>query len=228
MERVFIVMAALNEETNVGKVVAGLQASGYKNIVVIDDGSADATSKVAEEAGALVLRHVINRGQGAALRTGIDYALAEGADYIVTFDSDGQHRVEDLQAMLDPVLSGEVDVTLGSRFLKPTDMPLSRKILLKGSLIVQNVFYGIKMTDVHNGFRVLSRKAAQQLDFKPSSPPGMEHSSEIVDIIHKKKIKFKEVPVVIKYSKEIMQHGKSSFAGAFRILFKMIVRKMKV
>jgi len=219
------VMAAYNEEDNIDNTVKRLQDASYKNIIVVDDGSKDNTSKIAEGTGVAVLRHVINRGQGAALRTGIDYALLNGANYIVTFDADGQHRTEDLPAMLEPVLKGEADITLGSRFLKPTKMPFARKVLLKGSLLVQNLFYGIRMTDVHNGFRVLSRSAAKELDFKSDR---MEHASEIVDLIHKKKLKFKEVPVVIKYSKDIIRHGQSSFFGAFNILFKMILRKIKV
>ncbi|MBW3011547.1 glycosyltransferase family 2 protein, partial [Candidatus Woesearchaeota archaeon] len=158
-KQVFIVIAAYNEEKNISKVIQGLKKAGYQNIIVVDDCSKDRTYELAEAQNIHVLKHVINRGQGAALRTGIEYALSLGADAVVTFDADGQHRLEDLPAMLKPVLEGEVDVTLGSRFLKQTEVPPMRKFLLKGSIIVQNLFYGIKLTDANNGFRVLSRKA---------------------------------------------------------------------
>jgi len=222
-KKIFFVIPAYNEGKSIGRVVNELKKAGYNNIIVIDDGSKDNTYAEAKKRKAIVLKHIINRGQGAALRTGIDYALKNGADFIVTFDSDGQHRIEDLEAMLGPVVKGEVDVTLGSRFLKKTDMPLSRKILLKGSILVQWVFYGVKLSDAHNGYRVLSRRAAEQIRIDSDR---MEHASEIVEEIMKKKIKYKEVPVVIRYSGYSMKKGEASFFGAIKILFKMVIRRI--
>jgi len=159
---VWIVIAGYNEEKAIGHVIDNLKAAGYYNSVVTDDGSRDRTQEVAQKHGAHALRHVINRGQGAALKTGIDYALLNHAKYIVTFDADGQHRVEDLQAMLKPVVDGDADITIGSRFLdKKSDIPLVRKILLKGSVLIIWLFYGVKMTDAHNGFRAFTAEAAR-------------------------------------------------------------------
>ncbi|MEO8034819.1 MAG: glycosyltransferase family 2 protein, partial [Acidobacteriota bacterium] len=104
-DNTFVVVPAYNEAGSIGTVVAELVAS-YPNVVVVDDGSSDGTLETARQAGATVLRHVINRGQGAALQTGIDFALACGASYVVTFDSDGQHLVSDLSALLGPVREG--------------------------------------------------------------------------------------------------------------------------
>lgn len=220
---IWFVMAALNEEKNISSVIKSLHKAGYKNMAVVDDGSSDSTASAAEKAGAVALRHVINRGQGAALQTGMDYALEQGADVIVHFDADGQHRIEDLPAMLRPVLDGEVDVTIGSRFLsQPEKVPLFRRILLKGSVFVIWFFYGVRMTDAHNGFRVLSRQAAERIRI---TCDRMEHASEIIDLIHRKHLSFREIPVVIKYSRETLARGHGSYLGAVRILLKMFLRR---
>jgi glycosyltransferase involved in cell wall biosynthesis len=222
-KKIFFVIPTYNEEKSIGLVIDDLKRAGYRNIIVIDDGSRDNTYAEAKRKGVVALKHIINRGQGAALRTGIDYALKQGAEFIVTFDSDGQHRVEDLPVMLEPVIKGEVDVTLGSRFLRKTKMPLGRKILLKGSIIVQWLFYGIRLSDAHNGFRVLSRRAAEQIKIESDR---MEHASEIVEEIIKNNIKYKEIPVEIRYSGYSMRKGEASFFGAVKILFKMVMRRL--
>jgi len=222
-KKIFFIIPAYNEEKSIVRVIDDLKKAGYNNIVVIDDGSKDNTYSEAKKKGVVALRHILNRGQGAALRTGMEYALKHGAEYIVHFDSDGQHRVEDLPSMLEPVLSQKVDVALGSRFLRKTDLPLSRKILLKGSVLVQWIFYGVKLSDAHNGFRVLSRRAAEQIKIHSDR---MEHASEIVEEIVKKDISYREVPVIIRYTGYSMRKGHGSFFGALRILFKMIMRRI--
>lgn len=221
-KKVVVVIAAFNEEHSVGKVVKDLRNAGYHDVIVVDDGSRDRTFDAAMKAGAIVLRHVVNRGQGAALQTGIAYALEQGADIIVTFDADGQHRVEDIPAMITPVAKGEVDVTFGSRFLKKTDVPLIRKILLKGSVLVLWLFYGVRMTDAHNGFRALSRTAAKQIRI---TADRMAHASEIVEEVHRLKLRYQEVPVVIRYTNETLKRGHGSFREAVRVLYTMIVKK---
>ncbi len=222
-KKIFFIIPAYNEGKSIGRVVKDLKRAGYRYIIVIDDGSKDDTYKEAKKQKIIVLKHVINRGQGAALRTGIDSALKKGAEFIVTFDSDGQHRVEDLPRMLRPVIKGEVDVTLGSRFLRKTKMPLSKWVLLKGSVLVQWIFYGVKLSDAHNGYRVLNRKAAKRIRIDSDR---MEHASEIVEEIVKKKIKYKEVPVTIRYTGYSMKKGEGSFFGALKILFKMLMRRL--
>lgn len=221
---VWIVIAAYNEEHSIGHVVQGLVKAGYKNVVVVDDGSKDKTSEIAKKFTKHVVRHKFNQGQGAGLRTGIKYALKHGAEIIVTFDADGQHRVEDIPALIKPVANGEVDVALGSRFLKGgSDVPFFRKIILKIGILVVWLFYGIKLTDVHNGFRALSRKAAEQIEITMNR---MEHASEILSEIKKKHLRYVEVPVVIKYTKYSQEHGQSSW-NALKIFYKMLVHKLK-
>jgi glycosyltransferase involved in cell wall biosynthesis len=221
--KVFIVIAAYNEGKSITKVISRLKRYGYHDIVVVDDGSKDETYATALKAGATVLRHVVNRGQGAALKTGIDYSLRNGADIIVTFDADGQHRVEDLKAMISPIKSGDYDVALGSRFLKHVEMPFFRRLTLKIAVFVVWFFYGAKMTDAHNGFRAMNRKAAQTINI---TSDRMEHASQIVEEIHKHNLRFKEVPVTILYTNYSIQHGHGGMSQALKVFAKMIFRRM--
>jgi len=221
--KTFIVIAAYNEGKSISKVVNGLKKAGYHDIVVVDDGSKDNTYDIAFDAGATVLRHVVNRGQGAALKTGIDYAYKNDADIIVTFDADGQHRVEDLKAMIAPVKSGKFAVALGSRFLKHTDMPFFRRLTLKIAIFILWFFYGVKMTDAHNGFRVMNRRAASMIDITSDK---MEHASQIVEQIHKKNLRFKEVPVTILYTDYALQHGHGGMRQAMRVFGRMLLRRI--
>lgn len=221
---VYIVIAAYNEEKNVAKVVKNLQKNSYNNIIVVDDGSKDCTSKEAERAGATVLRHIINRGQGAALQTGITYALRQKADIIVTFDADGQHKATDIKRLIKPIEQKKVDVCLGSRFLKNTNnAPAMRKIILKAGALSMKIFYGLRLTDSHNGFRALSRKAAKKIYLKAD---GMEHASEIIEQIAEHKLKYKEIPNTITYTDETLANGQSN-SNAIRIMTKMIISKLK-
>jgi glycosyltransferase involved in cell wall biosynthesis len=221
---VFIVIAAYNEEKSIGSVIDALRSEGYHDIVVVDDGSGDSTYDTALRRKARAIRHPLNRGQGAALKTGIDYALQEGADVIVTFDADGQHNPKDIKPMIAPVLKKEVDLTLGSRYLKEskTNVPLLRRLYHKLGVMAIWLMYGIRLTDAHNGLRALSRKAAEAIEIKCDR---MEHASEIVDQINKKRLRFREIPVEIRYTEYSRRHGQSS-ANAFNILFRMVFKKM--
>jgi len=220
---IWIVIAAFNEAHSIGHVLKDLVKAGYKNVIVVDDGSEDDTSRIAKQYTSHVLNHVINRGQGASLRTGIDYALRHGADIIVTFDADGQHRVEDIPAMVTPVKNDEVDIALGSRFLKPgSNVPFVRKLFLKGGILIVWLLYGIKLTDVHNGFRAFSHHAAETIEI---TADRMEHASEILSEIKKKKLRYVEIPVIIKYTEYSKEHGQSSL-NAVRIFYRMIMHKL--
>ena len=222
-ETVWVVIAAYNEEKRIGAVVSSVLNTGYNHVVVVDDGSKDATNIVAQNAGAEVLRHIINRGQGAALKTGIDFALDQGADIIVTFDADGQHQAEEISALTKPIEAGEVDAVLGSRFLeKKSNVSWHRSLLLKGGAILVWLFYGIHLTDTHNGFRAFSVQAVQKLQLRADR---MEHASEILEQIAKQKISYKEVPVTITYSEYSLEKGQRSTA-ALTILWNMIKSKI--
>lgn len=222
-ENVWVVIAAYNEEKKIGNVISSVLKNGYSHVVVVDDGSKDATAAVAENAGAEVLRHIINRGQGAALKTGMDFAVKSGAEIIVTFDADGQHHAEEIPSLTLPIERGDADVCLGSRFLeKRSNVSWQRRFLLKGGALVIWMFYGIHLTDTHNGFRALKAEVVQKLQLRADR---MEHASEIVEQIAKQKIKYKEVPVTITYSDYSLQKGQRSTA-ALTILWDMFKGKI--
>ncbi len=211
-------IAAYREASQIGAVVRSVM-SAHLRVIVVDDGSDDATATEAAAAGATVLRHVINRGQGAALQTGIRYALARGARYVVTFDADGQHRVEDVSKLLEPLVRGESDVTLGSRFLQPNEIPAFRRLILRAGVLFTRLVSGIHVTDTHNGLRGLSRRAAEALDIRLD---GMAHASEILDQIARKGLRYVEVPVEIRYTDYSRRKGQRSL-GAFRIAWDFLL-----
>jgi glycosyltransferase involved in cell wall biosynthesis len=222
----WFVLAAYNEEKQITKTINKLKKKGYNNIVVVDDGSEDITYDLAKKEKVHVLRHAVNRGQGAALRTGTSYALRRKAKYIIHFDADGQHRVEDIPVVMKPLLEGEADIVLGSRFIskkKKTKMPLHRTIYVKGGLWFTNLMTGLKLTDTHNGFRAMNAKTARKLKMTQDE---MSHASEILELIARKKIKYKEVPVIINYNEEVMQNSANSFKSGIKIIAKTIYYKV--
>src|SRR5262249_35062129 len=145
------------------RVITDVRSRGYP-VVVVDDGSADATDKVAAEAGATVISHPVNLGQGAALQTGIEFALAEGADFIVTFDADRQHRPDAIAALLKAVTDTDAVFALGSRFLGASiDLPPTRRMLLKAATLFTRITTGLHVTDTHNGLRAMRRGGASRI-----------------------------------------------------------------
>ncbi|XZE51430.1 glycosyltransferase family 2 protein [Planctomycetaceae bacterium SH139] len=217
----WIVVAAYNEGSRLANTLKSI--TGLASIVVVDDGSRDDTFDVACSLPVWVLRHPVNCGQGAALQTGIDFALSHGAEVIVTFDADGQHDATDIPQMVQPVLSGQADVALGSRFLGATkNMPWSRRLLLKLAVVFTRLTNGMMLTDTHNGFRVFSRKAAEQIRIRQ---PRMAHASEILDQIAKHKLRYVEVPVTVRYHAATLAKGQSSW-DAVRISGQLLAGRL--
>ncbi len=223
--RTVAVIAGYNEEARIAEAIR--DALVYVPlVVVVDDGSRDRTGEVALSAGAHVLTHILNRGQGASLQTGMDYALRVlEADVIVHFDADGQMRGSEIPMMVEPILTGEADVVLGSRFLgrEAENMPTMRRVMIRLGVLFTRGLSGIKVTDTHNGFRVLSRNAALKIRI---SLDRMAHASEILDIIVNKRLKYVERPVTIRYSEETLKKGQSTLkamATAKDILKKKLV-----
>lgn len=220
--KVTVVIPAFNEAKVISKVINEVKEQ-VNEVVVVDDGSIDNTAEVATNAGAKVARHFLNRGQGAALQTGISFALNSGADIIVTFDADGQHVAGEIEQVVKPLLLGEVDVVLGSRFLNSTNkIPFSRRMLLKLATLFTRFYTGLKVTDVHNGFRAFSRKAAELIQIKQD---GMAHASEIVEEIKRHNLKFKEVGVTIKYTYYSLEKGQK-LTNAFKIVWDLILGRL--
>lgn len=220
--RIFVVVAAYNEERCVREVVDRLRAK-YCNVVVVDDGSSDKTASRLAGSGAHVLRHGINRGQGAALQTGIEFALMHGADLVVSFDADGQHDEDDIQALIRPILAGECDVVLGSRFLgRAPGIPATRKLLLKVGVLFTRIFSRVRVSDSHNGLRAFSHRAAASIHL---TLDRMAHASELLDQIRLAGWRYQEVPVNIHYSRYSLDKGQSSW-NALGIGFEVLLKKV--
>src|SRR5262249_24409831 len=157
---VWVVIAAYNEGRAIGRVLAGLGELPYR-ILVVDDGSSDATAELAARSGAEVIRHPINLGQGAALQTGIDYALTCGATHVVKFDADGQHRPEDIAVLLAALSARGADFVRGRRFRgAPLDLPPLRRLMLRAAILFTRATTGLDLTDAHNGLRAMTRRGA--------------------------------------------------------------------
>lgn len=215
----WVVIAAYNEAAMIGRVVTGVRADGW-NVAVVDDGSRDDTAGAAAAAGAVVLRHVINLGQGAALQTGIDYALGRGAERIVTFDADGQHRVEDLAPMVAAL--DAADVALGSRALGRTEgASWGRRVFLRAATKVSNQMSGVTLTDAHCGFRAFRASIAPKLRMQQER---MAHASELLSLIGKSGARIVEVPVTIRYTEYSRRKGQSGLQ-AIRIMFDHAFRR---
>lgn len=219
---IWVVCAAYNEATTIAQVAVGVAREGY-NVVVVDDGSTDATAQIAAVAATTVIRHPINLGQGAALKTGIDYALLAGADVIVTFDADGQHRSSDIRRLLDALAREQADVALGSRFLgQSRDVPVLRSALLRAATLFTRLSTGLRLTDTHNGLRAFTRRGAAALRLRQNR---MAHASEMLAEIARNRLRHVEVPVTIDYTEYSLAKGQRT--GDFMvILLDLFVRKL--
>lgn len=217
-----VVMPAFNEGPSVGEAVrAALQY--FKRVVVVDDGSKDDTAAQAAAAGAFVIRHPVNLGQGAALQTGFNWAREAGVQWVVTLDSDGQHNPSDAIKLLQLATAHGADAALGSRFLGQTEgMPASRRLLLRCALAFQNATAGIRLTDVHNGLRVLSHRALEKIVI---TQDRMAHASEIVSQLGASGLKVIEGPVTIRYTAYSLAKGQSSM-GAVQILLDLLLARL--
>ncbi|MDD0858823.1 glycosyltransferase family 2 protein [Arthrobacter alpinus] len=196
-----------NEATVVGSVIRGLRPD-FPNVVCVDDGSSDGSQRIAREAGAVVVQHPVNLGQGAALQTGIEYALSDPeVDAIVTFDADGQHRVEDAKAMVARIRSGEAEVVLGSRFLdNRTKLSPMKRIVLRVAAVQSRLSTGMALTDAHNGLRTFHPDVARRIHLKQNR---MAHASELVQQLADMKPRWVEQPVVIIYTDYSRSKGQS-------------------
>lgn len=214
---VYSVVPAHNEATTIGRVIRGLLQYGFTQVVVVDDGSTDATAEEAKAAGAIVLCHLLNRGQGAALQTGNEYALAHGATVVVHFDADGQFNPADIKPALEAMQRAKADVVFGSRFMDSRSrLPWTKQhLILPIGRLVNWLFTGLWLTDGQNGFRIMSRRALEQVRIRQD---GMAHNTELTRQIAHKKIAFIEVPVEVTYH----EYGQG-IAGGFRIVRDMLL-----
>jgi glycosyltransferase involved in cell wall biosynthesis len=229
LSSVVFVMPAFNEEEVIFQTILPIVAAGHE-VVCIDDASADATSDQASKAGAIVIRHLINAGQGASLQTGFDF-IAQRAeyfknkDYVVTFDADGQHSLGDLEYFLKEFKTApELDIVLGSRFLSLEFKGTRTKyMVLKTMAYISKYTIGIKLTDRHNGFRVIKKNKLHYFKLKSA---GYEHADEFLHIIALNNLKYSEVATNIQYTEYSMSKGQPIING-FKILFDRLVNGWK-
>lgn len=219
-------MAAYQEARSIHDVVARLVADQWR-VVVVDDGSNDDTAASALAAGAWVLRHPVNLGQGAALATGFAHAIRDPATrFVVTFDADGQHDPGAIPRLVAPLANGEIDVTLGSRFLEPDsvgNIPASRKALLRLATRLARWTTGLQLTDTHNGMRGFRREALNRIRLQQDR---MAHASEIQHEIARLKLRYLEVPVSVTYSDYSLSKGQR-LIDAVSVLWDLLIAKTR-
>jgi polyprenyl-phospho-N-acetylgalactosaminyl synthase len=221
MNDTWVVIPLYNEEKVIGDVVAQVRTV-FPQVVCVDDGSSDRSAQVAATAGARVVRHPMNLGQGAALQTGFEYALADPAmKYVITFDADGQHQISDTIGMVERLRAGEADVVFGSRFLDQRSKPgFARKLVLQAAVGYTNLTTHTRLTDAHNGLRAIRRPVVERLDLTQNR---MAHASELVAQIGASKASYVEHPVHILYSDYSKAKGQSLW-NSINILADLILR----
>ncbi len=212
------IVPAYNESERITGVVRSLRGV-VDEVVVIDDGSTDDTAIRARAAGAIVLVHSVNMGQGAALETGHEYVRRTGGGIVVHFDGDGQFQVEDITRALNVLGDSGSDIVLGSRFLGPSaHIPLiKRRVIHPLARWVNYIFTRVVLTDAHNGFRVLGPRALAEIRFTQN---GMAHATEIIEHIREKGLRYVEIPVVVRYH----EYGQK-FRGGLTVIKDLIVGK---
>lgn len=223
MEDVAFVVPVYNEGQVIGGVIKEV-LEHCPHVVCVNDGSTDNSAAEIVAAGAFLVDHPINMGQGAALQTGIEFArLIPGVRRYVTFDADGQHRTEDAMRMLEILALGEADIVLGSRFLgRAEGVSPVKKAILKLAVRFTNATSGIKLTDAHNGLRVFNQHVAETLDI---TAPDMTHASEIVELISRNRYRYLEVPVTIHYTEYSVSKGQPVL-NAVNIAVDTLLRKV--
>lgn len=218
---VWIVVPAFNEVAVIGEVIADVRSS-FDHVVCVDDGSRDGTGEAALRAGAHLVRHPVNLGQGAAIQTGVEYARRQpDAQVFATFDGDGQHRVKDVVAMVDRLARGDVDVVIGTRFGSGVSRPpLTKRIVLQTAAWLSPRGRRLGLTDTNNGLRVFNKTVADRLDITMS---GMSHATEFIMLIAENRWRVTEEPVEVLYTEYSKSKGQPLLNGV-NIIFDGFLR----
>ncbi len=224
LSRTCVIVRMFDEGTVIEGVIRELRDS-FPLVLAVDDGSHDRSSELASSAGAQVLRHPINLGAGAALQTGLEAALTlPGVDYILTFDGDGQHRIQDAIALVEAARTTEADVVLGSRFLEhPRDIPVSRRLLLRCATFFTRATTHLPVTDAHCGLRLLTRASAEKVRLRLR---GMAYASELIRIVRSQRLSVHEIPVQVRYTDYSRAKGQRNI-NALNIAFDLLMTSLR-
>lgn len=221
---VYVVIPAYNEEKVIARTIGSVLQLGY-TVVVVDDCSGDGTWRALDLLPVFKLHHPINLGQGAALQTGTDFCLRQGAKYVVHFDADGQHDPGQIADLLEPIRAGTADVVFGSRFLRASDrelVPAKKRLALGAARVLSGVLTRVWLSDAHNGFRALSRKAAEQICLRQNA---YAHATEILDEVRSAGLRYVEVPTTVRYTDYSLAKGQPMSNGV-GIFFDLLLRKL--
>lgn len=217
----WIVLPAYNEERVIRDTLEEIQAAGYSNIIVVDDGSRDQTyEKASVVPGVVALRHRLNRGKGAATKTGIEAAKLLDAGIIVTMDSDGQHNPADIARLVEPIRKNHCDVVLGTRLKDSRGMPWYKVLANQVGNAITWYFYGLWVSDSQSGFRAYSRHASELINTKTDR---YEYDSEVIREIYLYKLKYQEVPIEVRYTEYSMgKVQKQGFINGLKTFYKIV------
>ena len=224
LSRTYIIIPAFNENNVISRVVDELLPLGCP-IVVVDDGSSEELrTQFAGKSQIYYIRHKVNLGQGAALQTGIDFALKRGASWFITFDADGQHSAKDIPALLAPLFMEQADIVLASRFLTKGshNAPVIKQLILKTGRWINYLFTGLYLSDAHNGLRAMNRVAAHSIRITENR---MAHATEIVAQIKKQHLRYREVGAAVLYTPYSKNKGQSSL-NSLKIFFDLVLQKL--
>jgi glycosyltransferase involved in cell wall biosynthesis len=220
----YIIIPVYNHDEHLRDIILELRQKGFIHIIVVNDGSDKDILQNLRSLHITYLEHRQNLGQGAALQTGFEYAKRSNAKMVVTFDADGQHDANDIFSVLEPVMAGETDICLGSRFLsrQAINIPWSRKALLHTARLINLLFTGLRLTDAHNGLRAINNLALTRIMITENR---MAHATEILIEAKKHRLRIQEVPVTIHYTDYSKKHGQSSW-NSIRIFLDLIFYKL--
>ena len=221
----WLIVPCYNEGTVIFDVLTNARET-LPNIVGVNDGSADDSAAQIRAAGAHLVDHPVNLGQGAAIQTGVEYARAQpGAKYFVTFDADGQHQVKDVMRMIERLRTEPLDIIVGTRFAgqENSQVPWIKRAVLKTVVMLSPRTKKLGLTDAHNGLRAFNRTVAEEMNIRMN---GMSHASEIVSMIDKHGWRVDEEPVDILYTEYSMSKGQSLINGVNILADGLVARRL--
>ena len=219
--KIGVLITVYNEGPRIDKILKKL--SKY-HVIVVNDGSTDDTLlKVKKYKNVESITYSKNRGKGYALQRGLVRARKLKFDILILMDGDGQHNPADISKFVKKINDG-FDVVLGSRFIKRTKIPLIRRIILRGGCFIEKLVIGIDLTDAHNGYRAINKKALNKIRLTENR---MAYASELMMEIIRHNLSYSEIPIKVKYTREIMEHGTSSLFTGFKILFRIVLLKIR-